>query len=267
MERMAVFIDSFDGNSDVWDAFFAIHNALWGDCKYKRYLITNEKEYVTDNLDVIKTGSEKNWFVMTIKGLEQIGQKYVFFVLEDELIGQKINNEDIEEILDGMEKEDLFYYRMTAPAHFPTGKPFIKVPEDTPYPISLQPAIWNRAEFIRILNELYASGCRSPWDFERHFIEKYRNGQAEHIIPGIRFDSRNIMCYKNLIIQGKWDPRAVKYFYDHGIPIQTGDRPFMSKKAVLLDKLKSNKLIRSLSVKNQMRIKKVMKKLGIDFIT
>ena len=267
MQDLAIYIDSFDGNADAWPTFFKVYQKFWNDCQYPGYLVTNNLDYEADNLTVIKTGDEKNWFVMTIKGLEQVKEKYVYFVLEDQLIGQKMNNEDIEEIVSGMEKEDIFFYRMTCPRSYPQKQSFVKVTEDARYPISLQPAIWRRETFLQFLKDLYANGCKSPWDFERHFIEKYKNGDPNKYIDGIRYDSRNLMNYKNILIQGKWDPRVVKYYKQNGIVVDTGSRPFMPRKAVFLDGIKRNKLIRSLSNKNQSKLKKLLKKLGIDFMT
>lgn len=267
MQDLAIFIDSFDGNADAWPTFFKVYQKFWDDCCFPRYLVTNNLGYEAKNLTVIKTGDDKNWFVMTIKGLEQVKERYVYFVLEDQLIGQKMKNEDVEEIVEGMEKEQIYYYRMTCPLNYPANQSFIRVTEDARYPISLQPAIWKKDTFLQFLKELYANGCKSPWDFERHFIEKYKNGDSTRYIEGVRYDSRHLMRYKNILIQGKWDPRVVKFYKEKGIVIDTSNRPFMSRKAVFLDGIKRNKLIRSLSNKNQTKLKKVLKKLGIDFMT
>ena len=267
MHNVALFIDSFDGNSDVWKAFFSVYEKYWGDCCFQRYLISNEKEYKTNNLTVIKTGKEKNWFVMTIEGLEHIPEKYVFFVLEDQLIGKRIDNEVISEIVSRMEREKIFYYRMTCSNRFEKDSSFIQIPENTPYPISLQPAIWEREYLLQLLKELYADGNKTPWDFERHFIEKYRGGSSKNYIQGVRYDSRNIMNYKNILIQGKWDPRVIRFYKRQGIIINTGERPFMAINEVLLDGLKRNKLFRSLSITKQAYIKKTLKKIGIKFMT
>lgn len=267
MHNLAIFIDSFDGNADVWAAFFKIYNEYWKECCYPKYLVSNHLGYDEKNLNVIRTGDENNWFLMTIKGLEQVKEKYVYFVLEDQLIGQKMKNDDIDEIVAKMEKEEVFFYRMTCPKVFPNGESFIRVPEDAQYPISLQPAIWEKEIFLKYLKKLYADGCKSPWDFERYFIEKYKNGESQKFIPGIRYDSRNLMNYKNLLIQGKWDPRVVRFYKREGIQINTGNRPFMPIGAVLLNGLKRNNFIRSLNIKSQKKLKSVLKKLGIDFMT
>lgn len=267
MQDLAIFIDSYDGNSDVWDVFFKTYDLYWKDCCFPRFLITNEKKYDALNLTVINTGSEKNWFLMSIRGLESINNDFIFFILEDQLISKKMNNDEIKSVVSQMKQEDVYYYRMTCPNKLSNGQAFIKVPENTPYPISLQPAIWKREVFLQILKELYTAGCRSPWDFEKYFIDKYRYGDSIKTIEGIRYDSRNLMGYKNILIQGKWDPRVVAFFKKNGVVVNTGTRPFMAKKTVIFDGIKRNRIVRSLSIQSQLKIKSVLKKLGFKFMT
>lgn len=267
MNDLAIFIDSYDGNSDVWSTFFTLFNIFWKDCRFDRYLISNSSCYDTDNLTVISTGDERGWFHMTIKGLEAVKEEYILFLLEDYAFSKTIKNQDFDDIINRMEAEGIYYYRLTSPAKFPADKSFVRVPEATPYPISLQPAVWHRQKFLETLKELYSKGARTPWDFEKYFIDKFRGGRTDVMIVGIRYDTRNLLGYQNLIIQGKWDPRVVKFYKKKGISIVTGRREYMPTKAVFLDGIKRNKLIRLMSNKSQARIKRILKKLGIDFMT
>lgn len=267
MSEFAIFIDSYDENVDVWSPFFAIFGAYWKNCKHNRYLVNNILDYDCENLKVINTGEERGWFQMTIKGLEAVNEKYILFLLEDYGFSKNINSHDFEEIVEIMEKENIFYYRLTCPDHFSKNKSFIPVPENTSYPISLQPAIWNKGRLLEILNELASEGARTPWDFEKYFIEKYRDGSPDVMIEGIRYDSRNLIGYQNLIIQGKWDPRVIRLYQKAGISIDTNKRDLMTRKAVLLDGIKRNKFVRRLSENNQKRIKTIMKKIGVRFMT
>ena len=266
-DDLAIFIDSFDGNSDVWPSFFELFDCYWKNCSFKRYLICNMENYDTENLSIINTGNEYGWFPMTIKGLESIDERYIMFLLEDYAFSKMINNQDIYEIIHRMQEEEVFYYRLTSADSFPPNKCFLCVPETTPYPISLQPAIWDRRQFILILKDLYSKGAKTPWDFEKYFIEKYHNGRNDVMLQGVRYDTRNLLGYQNLIIQRKWDPRVVKYYKKQGIIIHTGSREYMSKKEVFWDGLKRNRIIRSLSPKNKNRIKMVLKKFGVKFMT
>lgn len=264
---LAIFIDSFDGNSDVWPVFFKIYDKFWKDCIFSRYLVTNNLDFDTGNLKVIKTGNEKNWFHMSIKGLEAIPNKYILFLLEDYGISRCLANEDVSSIVLRMEEDDVFYYRLTSPDNFPNKKTFLEVPESTNYPISLQPAIWKKDSFLSFLKTLYAEGLKTPWDFEKFFIDKYKDGDPSVFIEGIRYDSRDLMGYQNLIIQGKWDPRVLRRYKKLGLTIDIGSREKMSGRAVFFDGIKRNKVIRSLSDRNQLKLKRLLKRFGMRFMT
>lgn len=265
--RLAIFVDSFDGMSDVWKYYFQIINKYWPECKLHRYLVTNELSFETKNLEVIKTGEDKNWFTMTYKALSQVKEKYIFFMIEDDYMSEPADEEKLTEIIDYMEEKDIFFYRFTCPINFPQDKGFLEVYGDVVYPISVQPAIWRVEKLKEYLLDIQSKGCKSPWDFERYFIDLYKDCDKDQIIPGIRYDSRHLFGFKNGIIQGKWDPRIVKFYAKRGVYIDTKQRGTMPFKKVILDQIKRNKLIRGMSFEKQAKLKKVLKKLGIDFIT
>lgn len=267
MKDLAIFIDSFDGNADVWPAFFSIQEYYWKDCIFDKYLISNFLDYKMNRVTIIKTGEERSWFPMTIKGLESINEDYVLFLLEDYAISKAISNDEILKIVEKMKELNIYYYRLTCSEKFPKLKDFIEVPESTPYPISLQPAIWRRESMISILKKLDHDGAKTPWDFEKYFIQMYSKACQNKTIKGIRYDSRDILGYKNLIVQGRWDPRVVKFFKKKGIELDIGQRPYMTRKEVIMDGLKCNKIVRTLSYKQQARLKKVLKKMGFKFMT
>lgn len=267
-EQLAILIDSYDGMSDVWKYFFQIFDRFWPDCPYRRYLITNNLDFKSvGDIRVIKTGEDKNWFTMTYKGLSEVNAKYVFFMIEDDFISKKADEHALLEIINYMDKNDIFFYRFTCPLNFPKDQGFLSVPGDVIYPISVQPAIWRKDKLLGFISELQKEGCVSPWDFERYFIKKYEGNDKNDIIPGIRYDSRRLFGFRNGIIQGKWDPRIVKMYRKLGINIDTTQRGVMPFKKVALDQIKRSKLLRSLSFKKQLKLKEFLRKLGVDFVT
>lgn len=265
--KLAVFIDSFDGMADVWPYYFQIFDRYWNQCILHRYLVTNNLEYKTANLECIRTGEDKNWFNMTYKALSYVREEYVFFMIEDDFMSEVADENELAKIVEYMDTEDIFFYRFTCPYNFPHDQGFLEVHGDVIYPISIQPAIWRRDKLLEFLLELRNNGCKSPWDFERYFIELYKDYNKNTVIPGIRYDSRKLFGFTNGIIQGKWDPRIVKFYKKRGIHIDTKTRGVMPFKKVFLDQVKRNKLIRSMSFENQIKLKKFLKKIGIDFIT
>lgn len=266
-QKLAIFIDSFDDMVDVWPYYFRIFDKYWPMCKLHRYLVTNNLDYHYDNLICLKTGDDKNWFSMTYKALSRIREKYVFFMIEDDFMSRVADEGALDTIIKYMEKENVFFYRFTCPYNFPHNQGFLEVKGNVIYPISIQPAIWNREKLLMFLTELQANGCVSPWDFERFFIDLYKDYDKDTVIPGIRYDSRKLFGFTNGVIQGKWDPRIVKYYKRRGIHIDTKQRGTMPIKKVIIDEIKRSKYIRSMSFEKQLAIKRVLKKIGFKFIT
>lgn len=262
----AVFIDSFDGYSDVWNAFFEIFNRFWNDCVFPKYLVTNNLSYLNRNVRTIKTGDEINWFIRTKKALESIEEEYILFMLEDYFLSRKINNNDFFKILDYMKKNDIYYYRLS-PSNLKKqeNKYIYNIPKNQKYAISLQPAIWKRETLINIIDSM--PNAKTAWDFEIYFTKKYHQNLPENeFIDGICYDSRDILGYKNGILQGKWIRDTLNYYKKINININIGNR----KKLNILDSFIYNLKIRldnKLSPKLIKKIKTILSKVGFHFFS
>lgn len=268
MNDIAIYINSFDGYSDIWPAFFMIWDNYWNDCPYNIYLSTNMKKYNYKGLTCLQVGEEINWFERTIKSLENISEEYIIFFLEDYFISKKINSDLIEEIVQHMREEDLYYYQLTKSENMESienNKAYIKILSDKPYPISLQLVIWKRERFIKILNDLYNKGeYKSPWDFERYFYYKYKNEELR-VLQGIEQDSRDIFGYKNGVLQGKWIRSTLRFYKLRGIEIDTKGREIMSIRETFFYNIKKF-LSDNLNKKNKQVLKILMKKFGFKFM-
>lgn len=267
MKELAIFIDSFDGHKDVWNNFFMIFDYFWPKCPYNRYLSTNEKDYERDNVTVVKVGKEVDWITTTLIALKSIKEKYVWLFHDDGFLSKKINDSDIEEIIDYMNKNNIFFYRLSLRKDL--DKKYIRheISSDFVYAINLQPAIWNTNEFIGYLEKLKVDGEKSPWDFERYFIEHFRNMKCVRKIEGIAYDTRDLAGIKNAIIQGKW-VRHVLNFYkkNYNIVINIGDRKLMPISAEFFDFLK-RKGHSLFTYRMRSTIKYFLSKLGFKFMT
>lgn len=220
MESCAIYISSFDGYSDLWNPFFEIFYKYWPDCKFSVYLVNNQMAYKRKGVRVIHTGSEKSWFDRTQRSLEIINEKYVLFLLEDYFISKKINNQDIEEILCQMEEENIYFYRLSPNRLKKDRKAKCqKVPSNVYYPITLQPAIWERKKLLTILSQING---QTPWDFEYYFNNLYKSDRR--YLKGVLFDNRDLLGYRNGVLRGKWIPGTVNYYSKQGIKLDTSVR-------------------------------------------
>lgn len=260
IEELAIYVSSFDGYKDLWDNFFRIFEIYWPECSVKVYLVNNEESYIRENITVLNTGAERNWFYRTNLSLSQISEKYILFMLEDYLISKKVEEGDISEIISFMKENKIYYYRLSKNKLKETGKRVLGIPGNTPYPISLQPAIWEREKLILFLNEIDRS---TPWDFEEHFVKKYKNSAG--IIEKICYDNRDLLGYKNGVLRGKWIPSTLKYYRRKGIIIDTKGRKTLKKSMDL--KFQISEIISGMfSYEIKERIKKILDILHIKYL-
>jgi len=223
-KSFAIYVCSFDGYCDLWNPFFSILDSFWPDCIYPKYLINNTLDFSWKDISVIHSGKEINWFNRAIRTLEMINEDYVLFMLEDYFLSKRVKNEDIEEILNYMHYNGIYYYQLSL-CHLIKKEKKIRtnISDKMKYPISLQPAIWKRHELLRAL---YKIKGETPWDFELYFASLYENKKEK--INGVAYDTRDILGYKNGVLRGKWISNTLKYYRRLAISFNTENRGILS---------------------------------------
>lgn len=260
--QLAVYVSSFDGYSDLWDTFFDIFEKYWPDCPYKKYLTANELSYQRNDVEVLHAGPEKDWFTRTKKTLEMISEKYIIFFDEDYYISKKIDCHEINSIVAFMEKNDIYYYRLSLPSFRVSKKhKCIKVRESMNYPISMQLAIWNRKKLLDILKKIDGS---SPWEFEYYFNTCF-DWDSNKYIEGVRYDTRDLFGYKNGVLRGKWIPATVRYYKKQGIIIDTSKRGLLPL-SIIIKWYVASFFSSKLNKRSRSAIKKILKKFNIKYL-
>ena len=217
------------------------------DIKSKKRVIANyyiKKEYEKKLI----SNSIKMGYIVKLKGkYKEVSNNTNFnlFNYKKYLLSKKIYYTfDIEEIINYMDNNDIFFYRLSLRSDL--DKKYIRhqITGESVYAINLQPVIWNRENFISKLEMLQTLGCKSPWDFERYFINYFENKKTKEIISGIIYDTRDIMGFKNAVIQGKWVRHVIKFYKDEfGIILDIGSRECMSYFAEFFDYVKLKEII------------------------
>ena len=114
--RCAVLITSCDAYSDIWDPFFQLMDKFWDDIPYRVYLNTETIEFNQkyNNFEVSsltlydkKRKDKTTWSKRMLDVLERIEEEYVFILVEDFFLREKVQTQLMEEILDRMDKDPL----------------------------------------------------------------------------------------------------------------------------------------------------------------
>lgn len=254
-ERLTIFIDSFDGYSDLWNIYFKIFNHYWSDCKYREVLVTNNLIPNYKNVDIINIGNETNWIDRTLKALEKIDTKYVLFSLEDYFLGKKVINKDIDNILDFMDNEKINIYKLypwPSTSHkFKKNSSYLGgYTKNDAYAINGALGIFRTEYLIELIKN--CEGAKSSFDFEYYYVNNENNVNDAIDFSKICYDKRDLLGYHNGVIRGKWLRKTIKFYKKEGIDIDFSHREVMSLSQTLWYEIRS---------KNPKIIRKILRKI------
>lgn len=252
---------SMDRYSDLWEPFFFCLNR-YGKCRMPRYLVTNEKTPALDGVTVIPTGPEVSWSRRVRQAVQRVPAKYIFVMLEDYFLLSELSDAMTARWVDFLERQQADYLRVYP---FPKLKfsqeaqeGICPLPPDALYGVNLQPSIWKREFLLRALMQ----DDFSAWEFEA----RQKNG-APGRLDGSFFAVRQMeFAMANGVLQGKWYPPSLKALARHGIFVDTGTRPVLSRRRVAAYRLKQ--ILRQAAGPDRIRrCKPLLRKLGIHFVT
>ncbi len=202
-EDIALIVPSCDKYKGLWKPFFTLLKKYWFDCPFKIYLISENPNYLGTVLTILEGILEKDqsWATRLKNALEKIKEPYVFLMLDDYFLMEKVDTERILKLFEIMKKENICHLGLTPffhPVDFPQFKDYpdlIEVMQD-PYRVTLQAGIWNREILIKILKdgetpwETEEQGTERSYEFEPfvmmkdEFLIKYIQGVVKGEMPG-----------------------------------------------------------------------------------
>lgn len=235
--RCAVLITSCDAYSDIWNPFFQLMDKYWSDIPYKVYLNTETIEFNKkyENFEVKsltlfdkKRKDKITWSRRMLDVLKRIDEDYVFILVEDFFLREKVQTELIEEILDKMDETSL----MSQVQFFGTrtncdndiqntvsNDMIIKQIGDDKAKVVFVPVIWRKSTLVKWLRP-----HESIWAFESCGAKRARRWKYKEQVyrvysPAIFNYLWEKGCY--CIVNGKWmlHPLLEQLFSDNGIDI------------------------------------------------
>lgn len=217
MSDIAVVVASCDKYSDVWNLFFTLFFKNWADCPYSLFLISESLVYPDPRVKTINV-NDNDWSTRVITSLRTIKEPNVVFMVEDYLIDRKVNNRQIEELLDYMHRKNAGYLGFV-PNPDPDmacddNKIVGEVNKGSFYRLSTQAGIWNRDVLLGLLRQ-----GESIWDFE--IKGTVRTNDLD--VPFLRLKKNPHQNYPihypgyTGVTRGKWSLEAVKLCKMEGI--------------------------------------------------
>lgn len=235
--KLAVLITSCDAYEDVWDPFFMLLDRYWTDIPYRVYLNTETKQYnkrfnhfqvETLTLSDISVSKNISWSQRMKLALERIDEEYVFILIEDFFLRERVQTELIEKIISMMDSDQqmgsvqLFGTRINCDNQrqniqsstldiFKIEKGFAKV--------VFVPTIWRKKTLLKWLRP-----HESIWAFEscgskRAYRWKYKEQSYRVNSPSIFNYLWEKDCY--CVVNGRWmlHPLLTSLFEENNIVI------------------------------------------------
>ncbi len=234
----AILVLSCDKYADVWAPFFQFFKKYWNDCPFPVYLGTNQKQFTFDNVKQIFSHKKTTWSDELQTILLQIPEQNLIIILEDYFITKSVNNNEIIELVEIMEKENAAFLKLgifpekynSLWPHTPLKKyPAIaSINKGSKYRLCLQTAIWNKDILLKLLDH-----TENPWQFEIEASK--RSNLIDNLFltvipdPAKKIVHGPITYYCTALSAGKWMRGAIELCKNEGINIDTSNRSIESK--------------------------------------
>lgn len=200
---------------DVWSPFFGQTKKYMND--FKKYAFINKKdESVPDDYIQVIYDDKLPYIERLLHCLNQIDDEFIIFHHEDMFLYDKPDFERIFKYLKRLDKNYFFIKLIRggkgtgmSDEEFPELK---KITKDFEYIFAIQPTIWKREAFIRLLENTKAN---SIWDFEIKAQKTCRdlnilgyyvddNGKQR---GRLHWDSKVYPYIATAVVKGKWNTK------------------------------------------------------------
>lgn len=238
MQDMCILVVSCDKYVDCWTPFSDCMRKFWSDCPYPVYLCTESGE--PENGAVYsKVFHEQTqiWTARVRKACEKIKESHILIVLEDQWPSLPVSTATVQNILGLMQsQENIGIVYLDKEVHgmplWQQNSHFYLLPPETPYRMSVVPAIWDRDFLLTAFHE-----DLSAWDFERVGSFEKSTYSKTVLVTVDRVFAR--VCETGAVMQGKWLRGVAAFAKENNLKIDFSKRETLSSKDLFLKDCKS----------------------------
>jgi hypothetical protein len=216
----AVFVSSYDGNSDLWPIFFHFFFKEWKDAPTPVYLVTNYKTYNDPRVVSLKVGDDTSWSSTIQKSLAQIPQQQIFLMLDDFFLRKPVSSSRVDQLLGmlaGLRGRYLEVGRKGQVGPRVEGTPFRRLVKEYAK-AGINSAVLDKTFF----QELTDPGL-TLWQVNTRLTDLNRADA-----PGLYYfteDEEPIVDFEECVRGRFWKPLAVKFLESHAILADYQRRP------------------------------------------
>lgn len=260
--KLAIVGIFYDGYYDMWEDFLHIFHANWPDCPYPVYIVNQEKELdfsVDFKITVLHAGKESEYSKKIKKVVDEIDADYYLLLLEDFFIGDKLEKDMLNPVLDFIERNNVKYFGFNWNLFGPDkrfGFAPTSIKKNSEYTIVSANNIFER-EFLK---RCVGDGNFNAWVFEGIYA-KSKTAHTQAFLEGCFKNKYNFLHLYHGALQGKLLPHTIKHFEKENYSLKT-KREVLTNRRVFLAKVKN--LVKMIIPRFLLRFfKKILRKKGV----
>ncbi|NCB42998.1 MAG: hypothetical protein EOM59_10315 [Clostridia bacterium] len=263
---LTIIVSSPDSYRDVFKNFLSFFKLNWPDCPYRLILTTNSDLNIDGNIETILNNSDCNWCKRVLNAVQHTTSPYILTFVDDDYISAPVDTGAVKELVSIMAETSIQYCKR--PIKRPKQPLYNKdiyhlhsISHKEPYGLTLGTGFWHRDFLVKQLGD----GSLDGWALENKWLKEtlyLPNGYFD----GCVVDDRDLLNIVHCVSKGQWILKSLKKMKRLGYEVDIGKREILPPKVAFINALKS-KIGLCLSTKNRYRIKKILRKLGMEFTT
>lgn len=265
--KMAIVVVTCDENTDVILEYLRYFDMNWSDCPYELIVATESASINNSKARVIQAGENARWTKRAILGINSTSCPYILLTMDDGFIAEKVDTNEVEEILSFIKEHKIKYYRNPKRVYnfkknpvFSDRNDAYRIRKNQIYGVNFGHNIWDRD----IILELLGDGSKSAWQIEEYFNELALDSEAGYYDDYVS-DKNNFLHIVETVSHGKWMPKEIKKLEKLGIPVNKGSRGVLP----MSDSIKRfcvDIAYHIVPSKYRKGIKKRLSKIGVKFV-
>lgn len=235
MANVALLICSCDYYSECWEPIICSMKKYWPDCEYPKLIVSNHKEWNTEDAQIIKVGDHKGWASDTLKAISMTDFDYYIYFQEDYFLNKPVDNEAIKAHVQHCVDNHVDYLKISPDAGAPQcdsnrigSSDYCENPLTKKYAINTIIAIWHRDVFKKICVPGYTG-----WDFEYKIIQYIRDNRiklrSETLHTSVAYSKGITTIPGNGIQRGKWTRAGAAFLKENGFEQLIIQRPVQGR--------------------------------------
>ena len=208
--KIAFLIVSCDKYSDLWVPFFTLLDKYWPEIYYKKYLLSNSKEFSWPGVNQINIGEDISYSDNLLKCIDHIDEDWILLWLEDLFLSSPVNTTKLDRIISVFTKNESGYLKIAPdmPLSY-TDDEIGELPKGIKYRSAIGATLYHRSTLKKLLSPGF-----SAWDIDKSNSSDSLDDPFYAFSPE---SSKELpIKYINTLIRGKWSKTSIKFLKKEG---------------------------------------------------